>query len=118
MKNLIMIGMFLFITGCTMFQRPVQFVPVLTEIPIVHPKVVDPLTLENPTITAVNREKLSKILHEMTDVDVYYIMAPQSLQLLLNNDVTKLEYIQYETKRANFYRDYINEYNERVKTTK
>lgn len=105
----------IFLSGCSIFQKKTEFVPVYSEIPIVHPKEPDELHLVTPTVTAINKERLTSLLNTMSDNDIFYILSPQALQLLLNNDVSKLEYMQHESKRANFYKDYINEYNLRIR---
>lgn len=113
-KLLFIAPFMMLITSCSWFKQTV-YVPVYTEIPIVHPSQYNDFKLHSPNIEVVNKQLLEDKMKSLNESDILYILNEQSMQQMLEDDLSKLEYLQYETMRANYYRNYINDYNIRIK---
>lgn len=92
-----------------------ETIPVYMEIPVVHPEPYTGFILNTPMIEAVDKITLRAKLENMRETDVYYILDGYGMRNLLDDEVSKLEYMQHESSRANYYKTYITDYNARIK---
>ncbi len=113
-KLLLIIPFMMLITSCSLLKQTV-YVPVYTEVPIVHPNQYNDFKLHSPNIEVVNKQLLQDKMKNLHESDILYILNEQSMQQMLEDDLAKLEYLQYETMRANYYKTYIDDYNSRIK---
>ncbi len=91
-------------------------VPVYQEVVVQHPTETPPPALTNPPIRAVGARDIAAEASRPENVDkIYYVLNQETLNAWLLDEVAKLEYAQSETRRANFYRDVIEQFNKRVR---
>jgi hypothetical protein len=117
MRHCIRIGIItaavLSLSGCGIFTKLVA-VPQYQEIQIVHPEQPPSPTLNNPKIVAHSVAQLKVQLESEKPENIIYTLTQSALDALLADDINKLEYSQYETKRANFYKKAIEDFNAKV----
>jgi len=117
MKNniLLAVALVLSLSGCSMFREVVK-VPVYQEIVVQHPTPTPPPTLNNPPIRVVGARDLSIEAAKPENADkIYFVMNQEGFKAHLLDEVEKLEYAQSETRRADYYRDMIDQSNARVR---
>lgn len=103
---------------CTVFagcQKEYIKVPYYQPIVVSDPPTPNPLVLKNPEIKAMSTSDIIADASKPENANkIYYVLTPEALADLLNDDVDKLEYTKYETYRANFYKNAIQEFNKNV----
>lgn len=104
----------LMLSACN-WNKKTEFVPVYLEIPIVHPEQYSGFKLNEPKIEVVNKMSLEAKIKLIKDDELFYILDESNMRKLLEDDVSKLEYLQHESMRANYYKNYIEDYNSRIK---
>ena len=111
--NIATLSTILLLAGCVPKQVMVyQSQP----LQIVHPRPAQPLVFKNPEILAVSGKTMASYgsLPENT-TKIFYILSTDSMSDLLDDDVQKLDFAQYESGRANFYKESIIKYNDTIK---
>ena len=104
------------LVGCTAFKRNTLVIPQYQELQVVHPAPLAPLSLTDVDFEVWSLQDLKHEADAPTVIGgVYYVLDRQSLNSLLNNDISKLEYVQYEHMRAEFYKNAIEQYNIKIK---
>lgn len=97
------------LSGCS---KEIVKVPYYQTIVVTDPVPPTPLVLRNPEIKAVGAAQLAAEASKPENSNkIYYVLSQEALSDLLNDDVDKLEYAKYETYRANFYKDAIEQFN-------
>lgn len=104
----------LMLSACN-WNKKTEFVPVYLEIPVVHPAPYSGFKLNEPKIEVVNKFSLEDKLKSIRDDEIFYMLDEHNMRELLEDDVSKLEYLQHESMRANYYKQYIDDYNSRIK---
>lgn len=104
----------LLLSACNWNKRT-EFIPVYVEVPIIHPPPYNDLRLNNPQIDALDKIMLSERASKMDDNEIIYVLDEYNMRLWLDDDVSKLEYLQYEKHRADYYKTYIDDFNKRIK---
>lgn len=99
-------------SGC---QKEYIKVPYYQSIIVSDPPAPNPLVLKNPEIKAMGASQIIADASKPENSNkIYYVLTQEALSDLLNDDVDKLEYTKYETYRANFYKNAIEEFNKSV----
>lgn len=115
MKSNILLAVMLALSLSACKTRIVK-VPVYQEVVVQHPTETPPPSLANPPIRAVGAKDIVVEAGRPENADkIYYVLNQEALNALLLDDVAKLEYAQSETRRADFYRDVIEQFNKRVR---
>lgn len=101
------------LVGCATTEQ--VLVPQYQHFEVVNPAPAPPLTLRNPTITAMSGKQMAALgsLSENSN-KIFYVLTPDVLNAILQDDVDKFEFAQHEQRRAEFYKKAIEEYNLRV----
>lgn len=112
--KLTLISILLMLSACN-WNKKTEFVPVYMEIPIVHPEPYSGFKLNDPKIEVMDKTSIENRIKSIRDGELLYILDEHNMRKLLEDDVSKLEYLQHESMRANFYKKYIDDYNSRIK---
>lgn len=101
------------LAACT--KEMVIKVPQYQQLQIQHPVHISPPVLLNPRIRALSA---TEIAADATKVEnskkIYYVWYQDEVQSWLSDELAKLEYAEYETRRANFYENFIRDYNKNI----
>lgn len=91
-------------------------VPVYQEIVVQHPTETPPPVLNNPPIRVFRGRDLAAEASRPENADKTYVLRTiEEEEKLYLDIVAMLEYAQSETRRANFNRDVIEQFNKRVR---
>lgn len=112
--KLLLITSAIFITGCA--PKNIIKVPVYQELIVNDPQATEVPTLNSPKFTIMSAEEMRQLASQPSNADNLYAVIPvELLSQLLDDQLAQYEYAKKETMRAEFYKNTISSFNQRMR---